>query len=139
MKDIEPKSLDEKPPFMTSPAGLGISRFSSKNFGGSFSRVVRTEFSTCTIENNPETGNKSVRLGSPRIKDSIIYGRICSYPNINGTYWTTLAEEEPYFDYAQIGLRPYITFKYVDHGLDLLNSVYSVGDKVVVQLLFVEL
>lgn len=138
---LEPKSLDDKPPFMVNPAGNGsIARFSSKNFGGTFSRVIRTEFSTVTIETNPETGNHCFRVGTPRIKDTIIYGRITNYPNTTESYWKTLAEEEPYFDYFQIGQRPYITIKYLkDYRVDLLNSSYALGDKVVIQLLFVEL
>lgn len=137
---LQEQKLESDLPSSNNPNGSqNIQRFTSKQFGATFSRVVKIVHLTATVETNPRTGNASIKTGVTRVKDTIIYGRICLYPNILGTYWTSIAEEEPFFDYFQVGTRPYTTVKFDDIYLDLLNSSYSSGQKVVIQLLFVEL
>ena len=92
---------------------------------------------TRKVETHSETGRPCIRMNTPRIKDTLIYGRLCTYPNSPEAYWRTLQEEEPYNDPFSIGARPYTTFEY--NGYYLLIDGLNIGDKVVVQLLFVGL
>ena len=116
-----------------------IQKFSDKQFGATFSRVLNQINYTTDIILNPKTGNKSVIFPYQRPSNCIVYGRLCSYPNSTNTYWQSLQEEEPFFDYTLIGLRPYETFKINDNYLDLLTTTRNIGEKIVIQILFVEL
>jgi len=142
MSYLEPKNLEEQPKYLTGGGGTGtIQRFESKKFGGTFARIVRTDIFTFTVEQNPETGYGRVRASIPRMRDKVMYGRICTYPASGTAYWKSLSEEEPYSDPFGQGSTPYVSYRYDGYFLEFVDPKDSpaIGTKVVVQLLHCEL
>lgn len=142
MNYLEPKELGADLASQVGANGIGgIQRFSSKQFGATFSRIVYTDHVSVVVEEHPDTGEPMARVSAPRTKNTVLYGRLCSFPNTTASYWQSLSEEEPFDNPSDHGRDPYISFRYDGYYLVFVNSnnAPSVGQKVVVQLLHCEL
>jgi len=152
MEYLEPKEINEDLPSSNNPSGTGfIQRFTSKQFGSTFSRVTRIVHETVTAEardlvddyGTPVSG-AAILMPCERIKNSILLGRVCDFPNKSRTLWTSLQERKvyrpPYDDTVlTFSSEPFIGFVYNGFYLEFPNGGITAGNKYVIQLLFIEL
>lgn len=135
-----PAQLNVDPEFNTNPSGNGsISRFNNYQYGATFPRIVKTVNETGDIMAGSPFSYFNYQITRP--DNTILYGRLCVYPVTDQSYWTQIAEEEYIDNPASVGRKPFIPIRFKNDKVEFmdLNAVATVGEKVVIQLLFVEL
>lgn len=143
MKNLKERQLNAFSDNASVNAGGGqsIQKFSNKQFGSTFSRVVRQLHVNAVVETDPSTSLTKVKVDIPRIDNTIIHGRATEYSNSGTSQWKSLQEDELLPDPFNVGKRPYVTFSYQNNYLVFINpqDAYAAGVRIVIQLLFVEL
>lgn len=153
MEYLEEKKVGEEYKPTVDATGMNsITKFTSKQFGNTFSRVIKLVHKTVTVTETTyidEFGSPQtvpcIKMPCQRVKDTIIIARYTAYPNKARSDWYGLQESAltpPVLGFG-IGSSPFVGFQYQGYDLAIVYNQSStpigVGDRIVIQLLFIEL